>query len=622
MNAEVSPRNAAEIAETGVTSRWIAAASVLAWLVAVSVVVPVEWERWREHPLPLRTPFGWLANQNSDTTLYAVWLAVAPLFWLMRGRNVAALRRDVPTAERRDWSAWLGTLLIGGVSLLNSSWIGSQFGDLPPAFHDEYSYLIQAETFLAGRVSYPSPPLPEVFDQIHVLNTGRFASRYFPGTGLWLAPWVACGHPLWGEWWASACAAMLFSLCGRELGGSRVGYLAGLLVAFAPGIALFSNLLLAHQPTLVGLGLFLLGWLRLLRSRSIGWGVASGTGLAFAMLCRPMTAAGFALPFGVFTLFWMIRGTSDSRGVWRRCILGASLGWPLLVAGGGLFYYNLKTTGDGWLTPYSAYTREYTPRHVYGFNNVERGSRLAGPRVMRTYDEWAENLTPALARRNVWERVLASAQWTWGIVPLVMALIVGCCMWRGQSPAMRLLLAAIVSLHAVHVPYWFVGIMHWHYVFETAPLICLWLAVVTVQLGRAWSGQFRGALAWWWSGLLVISLLTNYVSAPGLWNESRLSAGIAQIRYPRQRYAEFQTLLSRQVQRRPALVLIAGDPADRSFDLVVNSADLGGEILRGRFLPERVSLTALQAAFPGRAIYVYEVGTRTLRYEGTGAGQR
>src|SRR5262249_60843125 len=71
---------------------------------------------------------------------------------------------------------------------------------------------------------------------------------------------------------------------------------------------LFSNLLLAHHPTLVGLGLFLLGYLRMICKGSKAWALAAGLGLAFAMLCRPLTAAGVAFPFGVHFLLWMWRG--------------------------------------------------------------------------------------------------------------------------------------------------------------------------------------------------------------------------------------------------------------------------------------------------------------------------
>ena len=58
-----------------------------------------------------------------------------------------------------------------------------RFGDQPPAYHDEFSYAFQAKTYLAKRLSSEShPTVARLFDQMHVVNEGRFASRYFPAS--------------------------------------------------------------------------------------------------------------------------------------------------------------------------------------------------------------------------------------------------------------------------------------------------------------------------------------------------------------------------------------------------------------------------------------------------------
>ena len=68
---------------------------------------------------------------------------------------------------------------------------------------------------------------------------------------------------LFRSWLATALTAALVFAIGRELSNNGTGLLAGLLVALSPGIELFGNLILAHQPTLVGLGLFQWSFLRL-----------------------------------------------------------------------------------------------------------------------------------------------------------------------------------------------------------------------------------------------------------------------------------------------------------------------------------------------------------------------
>ncbi len=497
----------------------------LPWSIAVAVFVGIEASRAAER----QTFVSWFLQAEYDTLVYLALLAAAPLVWWWKGDEPRS-RKGIRTwlAKRCAWfvgpaaglesgTCWrpaMFSVLVGLTSLAASASIGARFDDLPPAYHDEYSYQFQAETFLAGRISFPSHPAARLFDQMHVLNEGRFASRYFPGTGLWMAPFVAAGHPYWGHWLAGAICAVLMFWIGRELAGDGTGLIAGLLTALSPGMALFSNLLLAHHPTLVGLAVFILGFLKLMRTGALWWAVLSGAGLAFAALCRPMTAAGVALPFGIYLLAWASNAVPSIAGAgaapespdsaWkrsRRWLAVICLGIPLLFAGAGLFAYDKAITGNGWLTPYSLYTDLHTPRHVYGFNNVERGLKHQGPRVIQNYDQWAENLTPRLALANARTRLTASWKWTLGLIPLTLAVVGGVVLWKRLSAGAWIILAGIVSLHAVHVPYWFVGMEDHHYVFEAGPLWAMWVGVVTIEAFRTWLADRRGALCVWWGAV-------------------------------------------------------------------------------------------------------------------------
>ena len=598
----------------------------IVWGLLIGLGLFLEVPRWMTAEGRAERLAGWLCGRSPDWLPITLWLLLAPLFvWLSqhvrpwRSSWLSGLRTWLnESAREREWDAGslIVSVVLGVAAWLMSASIGSQLADLPPVYHDEYSYLIQAQTMRAGRTWYPvSASQPQLFDQIHVLNepdldppTGRFASRYFPGTGLWMAPFVSGANVRLGHQLAQMLIVVGIYWIGRELGSNAVGVLAALLAMASPGLLLFSNLLLAHHPTLVGLTLFLWMYLRGRRTGSVWSCLLAGSGLAFATLCRPMTAAGFSLPLGLTFGWWWITG----RGNWlvtaqpmkfaARTRYALALGGPLIAGILGLIWYQQSITGSPLVSPYQLYTDRYTPRHVYGFNNVVRGEQHLGPKVIDNYDTWAENLTPALAAKNVGTRLINSWKWSLGVLPLLGTSLILLLDRRGD-PNWWILPGSILSLHIVHVPYWFEGIMGWHYVFETGPL---WLLLCAMVLARIMSMP----CLWWWSwGLLTLSLLLNVQTVSPIW-PARVDVGMAELQYPAEHYAAFRQQIELLRQGEPVLVLVIADPDDRSMDYVTNSASLTDAVLVGRWRGE--SLADIQSAFPDRMLLQFDARTRQL----------
>ena len=268
MSDSITPVASAGSKQVAAWKPW--AAWLAAWVVGLAFVLPIEWT-------------GWQAVRGGvvEAALIGINIDTAPCLWcLVLGVLLARWRfgRLLDTgswggrlagwwmtpAGRGGPAVWLAVLVVGVVSLGSSLHVASrpvagpgtpELGSLPLGYHDEYSYLFQARTFVSGEWTNPGhPDAPRLFDQMHVLNEdGVFASRYFPGVGAWMAPFVAWGEPVWGHYLAGVLTAIAVLGIGRELAGNGVGLLAGLLTAVAPGMALFSNLLLSHLPTLAGL---------------------------------------------------------------------------------------------------------------------------------------------------------------------------------------------------------------------------------------------------------------------------------------------------------------------------------------------------------------------------------
>jgi len=84
-----------------------------------------------------------------------------------------------------------------------------------PRIHDEFSYLLMADTFVSGHVVNPPPPLTQFFDTFHELMHPVYVSKYFPAQGVFLALGKEItGHPIAGVWLSSAlaCAATFWML--------------------------------------------------------------------------------------------------------------------------------------------------------------------------------------------------------------------------------------------------------------------------------------------------------------------------------------------------------------------------------------------------------------------------
>ena len=543
-------------------------------------------------------------------------------------------------AARFFAGVWPLGMTVACTSLVMSLWTAHKFGASLACFHDEFSYLLQAETFLRGRLCFVShPTIPDLFDQLHVLNEGKFASRYFPGTAAWIGPFVAIGRPHWAQWLAGMLIAVATFAAGREWCGNLCGFVAGLVIALSPGMAIFSNLLLSNHPTTLGLAVFVFAFIRTMNAESFRWALLGGTGLAFAILCRPLTAAAVAAPFMVVFALRGLPGNSalgrtsmqgaargpprsgsgtaqplsDGRGwievrsgadrpahgrAWVRMAVCATL--PIVSAVAIVLLYNHEIAGNAWKSLWQLYNEIYTPRHVYGFNNGMRGEAGQGPKVIREYDRWAKNLTVDLALENSALRLTQSWRWTLGAIPLTMAAVV-VLLCPGPRRMGWLLLASIASLHAAYFPYWYAGTLGFHYVFETMPLWALVFGLATAQLFRTWHKEGQYLLCPWWASVAVVGLAAMFLPVNG--NESAIDAEIAQMVGRRAGHARFLKLVAEQVRLKPALVLI-----DQGFveSFIVNSAGLDSPIIFGRYRPAIHSVAEIADAFPERSIYLFD----------------
>jgi hypothetical protein len=230
-----------------------------------------------------------------------------------------------------------------------------------PSIHDEFSYLLAADTFSHGRLTNPMHPMWIHFETFHELSHPTYASMYPPGQGLLLAlgqifhaPWFAlwigmavlCGLISWALWgwlepqWAIAGGL----LAALQLTGSywTESYWGGTVAAIG--------------------GTLVVGALGRLLQRVSPWpAVAFGLGLAILANTRPyegfVLGASSVVILSVHFIRLVRRGRQNSRQLVR------SVGLPVVAVILPTFiwmgYYNYRVTGDALQMPYSLVDQQY-----------------------------------------------------------------------------------------------------------------------------------------------------------------------------------------------------------------------------------------------------------------------
>src|SRR5690348_5162823 len=149
-----------------------------------------------------------------ETGLIVLALLIA-LVWPTLGRSwfEAIEGRLKALANRRA----LSVVLIGVAALCLRAAILPVEPIPEPIVHDEFGYLLAADTFAHGRVTNPTPPMWEHFETFSILMKPTYQCFGQPGQGLLLAfGKIVFGHPFWGVWISIGimCAAITWMLQG------------------------------------------------------------------------------------------------------------------------------------------------------------------------------------------------------------------------------------------------------------------------------------------------------------------------------------------------------------------------------------------------------------------------
>ncbi len=342
------------------------------------------------------------------------WLALAiaiALAWIAAGIGgawLAPVERLLGALARRERLAVVG---IGAAVILIRVALLPWMPVPEPRVHDEFSYLLAADTFVHGRLANPPHPLWTFFDTFHVLRHPTYASMYPPAQGAVLAVGKLLGSPWLGVLLSSAamCMAITWMLQGWAppewalLGG-------GLALCRFAIFSYWTNSYWGGSVAAIGAALVLGAlprMLRLLRSRDA---VICGVGAGILANSRPLEGFIFCVPVAVAILWWCVRGgRSEVRTRVRRVLL--PLAGVLAIAVGFVGYYNARVGGSATTFPEMIETRAKMTSPIFVWQGDKPRLTYANPQ----FDDFYNNDVPDLYRPG-WRSALDLTEWKSGYV--------------------------------------------------------------------------------------------------------------------------------------------------------------------------------------------------------------
>lgn len=256
----------------------------------------------------------------------------------------------------------LSVVLLGLATFVGASGVGIIIiGEHRPVIHDEFSYLLQAETFAYGRLANPTPPEWEHFETFHVLMRPTYASKYPPAQGLFLTLGILVGHPIFAVWLSASLmvAAITWMLYGFV--PPRWAFVGGVLSAIQWGIVgYWAQSFWGGAVAAIGGALVFGSVVRAFERLRIQNGILLGVGVAILASSRPYEGLLMCLVAGLALLSRI--AVRKTKFIVRFLAPAVSI---ILVAAIGTAYYNDRVVNHPLRFPHQVYREQYALTPVF-----------------------------------------------------------------------------------------------------------------------------------------------------------------------------------------------------------------------------------------------------------------
>jgi hypothetical protein len=376
-----------------------------------------------------------------------------------------------------------------GLSLFVIRGAGALLLGVPlPHYHDEFSYLLAADTFAHRRLANPPHPMWVHFETFHVIWHPTYMSMYPPGQGLILALGEVLGNAWIGQLIASAlmCAAICWMLQGWI--PARWALLGGVLAVARLGLlSYFTNGYWSSCLPAVG-GALVLGSLPRIQHNA-RWIHAAVMGVGLFILANTRPYEGFLLSAGVASalLMWMLgRNGPSARVSLARIVLPLVLTLAPLAAWTGYYYY--RVTGSPFRMAYDSNREMYAMGRYFIWQKPWPQKTFDHAKMREYYERELSEATENRTVRGFFRRAGVKLYYfsqVYLVAPLPLFLIALPCAVRDRRLRVPWMIGGIFVI-GLAVEVWFMP----HYFAPAAALLYL----ILMQCARhlrwfAWNGR-------------------------------------------------------------------------------------------------------------------------------------